>query len=284
MRTLNFPLSRVFLSAVLFGMPYVSHGAETVKSTPPTSPSPASLPPSDLVSQLAKRPPPSLVGTGDVATKNALAFISWASASTKGQDDLVRSLLARASPNRAIADAFCQEAFNKQQTDYDRALVSLALLGEMRSPYSLECLVKFLHQPLPTTGTVVDGEVLEVTALASLQAKAIDGLAFLRDKLADQHVLEAIAKHPSRIVRAEGISAYLWNHASDPLAKEHLKSYVRPEEVIFIDRVVKVQGELGQTFNRKLAGYLKAHPEVRPPAPTAAKPSTDPSAEKPTQY
>ncbi len=284
MQSLNSTLLRIFLTALLLGIPFASHSAATENSRPPTSPSPASPAPGVLVKELAQRPAPNLMVTGDLAQKNALAFITWASASSKDQDDLVRRLLARASGNRAIAEAFCREAFDKQLTDYDRALVTLALLGEMRSPYSLDCFVKFINQPLPEKGTVVEGEVLEKTALASLQAKAIDGLAYLRDKLADQRVLEAIARHPSRIVRAEGMTAYLWNHAQDPTAKEQLKNYVRPDEVIFIDRLVKAQGETGETFNRKLAAYLKEHPEVIPPEPTVAKPSTDPNAEKPTQY
>lgn len=284
MQSSNSKLLRIFLTALLLGTPFASHSAATEKSKPPTSPSPASPAPSELVKELAQRPAPDLMVTGDLAQKNALAFISWASASTQGQDNLVRQLLARARGNQAIADAFCQEAFKIQKTDHDRALVTLSLLGEMRSPYSLDCLVKFINQPLPERGTVVEGVILEQEELASLQAKAIDGLAYLRDKLADQRVLEAIARHPSRIVRAEGITAYLWNHAQDPTAKEQLKSYVRPDEVIFIDRLVKVQGETGETFNRKLATYLKEHPEVIPPEPTVAKPSTDPNAEKPTQY
>jgi hypothetical protein len=181
------------------------------------------------------------------------------------QADLVRKTVATARDNPDIVLAFCEEAFAKQELDHSRALIALSLAGEVQSPHSLECLIKFVKQPLPEKGTVVEGEILEQTALASLQAKAIDGLAYLRNETADRFVLEAVAEHPSRIVRAEAIAAYLWNHEYSASARESLKSVVRKDEVIFLDRLVKQAGEPRESFNRKLAEYLKAHPEIQPP-------------------
>jgi hypothetical protein len=176
--------------------------------------------------------------------------------------------------------AFCKEAFEAQPVDHSRALVVLSLIGEARSKHGEECLVRFMALPFPDKGTVVDGEILEQTALATLQAKAIDGLAYLRSDTADKLVFEAVAKHPSRIVRAEAIAAYLWNHDDTDRAKEALKPYVQKDEVIFLDRVVKREGEPKESFNKKLDAYLKLHSDLKPPAPEKAQPRPRPTVGK----
>lgn len=258
--------------------------ATEIKEQPPATQAPQGPRPSVTVQELAKRQAPALVGKGEEAKKSALAFIDWASASTKDQDDLVRKSIATARENPDIVQAICEEAFAKQASDHSRALVALSLVGEAKSPHSLECLAKFVRQPLPEKGTVVEGEILEQTALASLQAKAIDGLAYLRNESADRYVLEAVAKHPSRIVRAEAIAAYLWNHDYSDKARESLKSVIRKDEVIFMDRLVKQAGEPRDSFNRKLAEYLKAHPEVQPPKLDKAEPKRKPTVGQPPKF
>jgi hypothetical protein len=251
---------------------------------PPETTTPPGPRPSEIVKRLAEQPPPALTGTGDVARKNAQAFIDWAAASTKPQAEMVRKAVAEAGRNPEIMEAFCQKAFDAQHTDHSRALVVLSLIGEARSKYGEECLVKFMALPFPEKGTLVDGEIVEQTALATLQAKAIDGIAYLRTEAADKIVLEAVAKHPSRIVRAEAIAAYLWNHEYSERARETLRSFVRKDELIFLDRVVRREGEPKESFNRKLEAYLKAHPELLPPAPEKARPKPKPTAGAPPAF
>jgi len=253
-------------------------------SPPPNTTAAASPQPNVQVQELAKRKAPSLSGKGEVAKKNALAFIDWASATTKDQDAAVRKAIARSRKNVDIVEAICNEAFAKQGSDYSKALVALSLVGETKSPTGMECLAKFVDQPLPEKGTVVDGEILEQTSLAMLQAKAIDGLAYLHDEKADQLVLNAAGKSSSRIVRAEAITAYLWNHNYDAKSQEVLKSFVRKDEVIFMDRLVKQADETKDSFNRKLAAYLKSHPEVAPPAPEKAEPHPDVQLAQPPKF
>jgi hypothetical protein len=230
--------------------------------------------------------PPDLSASGEAAKKNARAFVDWAAASTKDQADLVRKTVGAARENPEVIAAFCNEAFASQTADHSRALVALSLLGEAKSKHGEECLSRFLKQPLPEKGTVVEGEILEQKALAVLQAKAVDGLAYLRTESGDRLVLEAASQHPSRIVRAEAIEAYLWNHEYSAAARETLKARVREDERIFLDRVVRRDGESRESFNPKLSTYLKAHPEVRPPAPekSKAKPKPKPSVGNPPAF
>jgi hypothetical protein len=261
----TFGASSVLLSALslLLAAPAVS---TEIEPKPPETAAPAGARPSEIVKRLATQKPPALTGTGAEAKKSVSAFIDWAAGSPE------------------IMAAFCDEAFAAQREDHSRALVTLGLIGEARGKSGEECLVKFMALPFPETGAVVDGEILEQTALGTLQAKAIDGLAYLRSDSGDKMVFEAIAKHPSRIVRAEAIAAYLWNHDNSERAKAALRPYVHKDELIFLDRVTRIEGEKKESFNRKLAAYLKAHPEARPPAPKKVTRGKKPTVGQPPAF
>ena len=253
------------LSAVLglFDTGCASRG-EPGLTEPPAARQPKGPAPREIIAQRPPRTPPRLAGPGDVD-----AFINWAGMSTLDEQEEARRAIVGASQSAGVAQALIDEIEKAQTTDHSRALLTLAILGEMRSPVGEAFLRDFVNRPLPTTGTIVDGEILEQTAQAMLQAKAVDGLAYLRQPGSDQEVLRIVGQHPSRIVRAEAISAYLWNQGDSPDARRAVLRYVRPGEEIFVDRVRRVRGEGAATFNRKLAEYLKAHPEVAPPAPEA---------------
>lgn len=186
-------------------------------------------------------------------------------------------MINSATDNKEIAGALCEEAYRAQRVDHSRALVVLSILGELRNPSGEDCLRRFVNLPFPTSGTrTSEGEIVEQTALATLQAKAIDGLAYLDTKSAEEEVLLQVQKHPSIIVRAEAISAYLWNHRDSPdKARSVLSRYVRKGEQIYLDRVQRDEGEKAESFNRKLEYYLKAHPEAVPPDPKFEKPQNE---------
>lgn len=250
----------------------------------PQAGEPSGPSPSRILADRQNQEPPSLTRGGRTSGESVNAFIDWAANSTIEQEDEVRRILATAAGDREIVESFCDVALTSRTSDHSRALVALALLGEMRSALGEGCLHRFIELPLPERGTVVEGEIVERTALETLQAKAIDGLAYLRSTSADQVVLDAVAKHPSRIVRAEAIAAYLWNRQYSRDARETLRRSVRPEEEIFLDRIVREPGESSDTFNRKLGGFLIAHPELVPPPPEQEREEADPaeSADPPT--
>ncbi len=227
----------------------------------PSSREPAGVRPSQLLRtrQFQSFNPASFLGPA----AEARAFVDWAGQSRAADREAVRSAIVARAGDAAFAQALCSEAFAAKDTDFTRALVSLSILGEMRSSAGEQCLTRFVHLPLPTTGPVVQGENVEQTALASLQAKAIHGLAYLRSPAADQEVLNAAQSHPSVIVRAAAIHSFLWNHAYAPEARATLQKYVRPGETTFIDRIRREYGDTPETFNPKLNNYLRLHPEVR---------------------
>jgi hypothetical protein len=252
-------------------------------SQPPPSAG-GGVPPSVIIEQFKQRAVPTLTGTGQVAKKNVLTFIDWAASSTANETELVRKALAEARENPDVVNAMCGEAFVSQSSENTRALVVLSLLGEMKSKIAEGCLTKFVSQPLPDKGTVVEGEILEQTALAVLQAKAIDGLAYLGTPSANDVVVKTVAEHPSRIVRAEAIAAYLSNQKDAAAARQTLAPLVRENERVFLDRIVRKPGESAETFNPKLEAYLKAHPELLPPAPEQREIEKDQTRPKPPRF
>ena len=241
------------------------------RQVPPSSKTVAGPLPSEILERRHQVKPPTLEATAQGLQSSVAEYVSWASSSTQKEKEAVRRGLAEVKETRQIGEAFCDYAKRARLTDHTRALVTLGLLGEMKGAASETCFREFLALPLPTQGTVVDGEILERTALASLQAKAVDGLAYLRTPQADEEVLRLMREHPSRIVRAEAIDSYLWNHGDSEDAKQTLRKNVRKGEEIFVDRVRWNTGEKAESFNRKLEAFLKAHPEVAAPAPTKLK-------------
>lgn len=227
---------------------------------------------------------PKLGGRPDAAYKAAVAYVDWAAMSSVDQADEVRRTLATVRGDAATARAFCDEAMKARPNDVSRALIALGLLGELRSPTGETCLGKVLGEPLPERGTIVEGEVQEAVALALLQAKAVAGLAYLGTPSANKLALDAAARHPSRIVRAEAIAALLWNSKGSAEMRQQLERAVRPEERIFLDRPVRRAGEDGAEFNRRLEAFLKGHPELKPPAPELRKPEEDVQTPEPPKF
>jgi hypothetical protein len=234
----------------------------------PQSKEPAGPSPSSILAGRTLHKPPALTGRSDEARRAVAAFIDWAGASLPEEHEDGRKALAAARDNQDIVKAFTEEITNAQKTDHSRALLALALLGEMRSPAAEEFLKQFVNQPFPQDGTrTQEGEIVQQNSLAQLQAKAIDGLAYLRSPSANEEVLKQVKDHPSIIVRSEAISAYLWNQTDKAAARRTLLQYVRKGEERYLDQVIRQEGERAGSFNPKLEAYLKAHPEVAPPAP-----------------
>lgn len=239
---------------------------------PPQAKEPAGPPPSTILKGRVLHNPPALTTTGGDASRAVAAFIDWAGASLPEEHEDGRKVLEAARGNKDVVKAFADEITNAQRTDHSRALLALALLGELRSPDAEQFLRDFVNQPFPTDGhKTTEGEIIEQTALATLQAKAIDGLAYLHSASADEEVLSQVSRHPSIIVRSEAISAYLWNQTDKEAARRTLLQRVLKGEERYIDQITRGEGERAGSFNPKLEAYLKAHPEVVPPAPEYEK-------------
>jgi hypothetical protein len=221
-------------------------------------------PPPKLLAPRILTSPPTLADPKRPASESVPTFVDWASRSVIGQREEARKIIVAARDNPAVAEELCREIFEVQKDDLSRSLIMLSVLGEMRNPDGGKCLARFLHQPFPKEGTVVNGEIVEQTSLGVLQAKAADGLAYAHTESGDREVLWAAGSHPSRIVRAEAINAYLWNHQDSQAARKTLLKVVRPDERSFLERPRHAPGMSREDFNRKLAEYAKMHPAPKP--------------------
>ena len=248
-------------------------------TSPPGTKEPPGLRPSEILARRQLHRPPPLETAADVA-----AFVEWVAGSAVEEREDGRAVIEKAAGNAEVVRALIGEIEATQGTDHSRALIALAILGEMKNPLGAEFLFEFATRPLPREGTLVEGEILEQTAQAMLQAKATHGLAYLRTKRGDDMVLSLLEGHPSRVVRAEAISSYLWNQGDSPDAKARVAAVIKKRlaripnpteadrlEYLFIDRVRRVAGEPAEIFNRKLAAYLARYPEAIPPDPAPKK-------------
>ncbi|HRI38184.1 MAG TPA: hypothetical protein PLO50_06475 [Nitrospira sp.] len=242
--------------ALLAGCHWAQPHSEVPETKTANGPSP-----SKILNQYRLHSPPPFTSGADVPR-----FLDWAGASHVDEREDVRNANA-AGNTKEVVEALINEVERGKTLDHPRALLALSLLGETRSPEAQMFFSEFARRPLPTEGTVIEGEIIEQTRAAQLQAKAVDGLAYANNESSNQVVMEIIANHPSKIVRAEAINAYLWNHGDSPEARIRLSQYVRKDERILIDRVRRTTGETAESFNRKLDAFLKQHPEVIPPQP-----------------
>ena len=190
---------------------------------------------------------PGLTEGADVA-----AFLNWLGSAPADTTASARRSVEDAGKRPDVVNALIREAEQTHRIDYTRALLTLAVLGETRSDTAVAYLEQFVSRQLPDTGTRVDGQIAERTQQAQLQAKAVDGLAYANTEASNAAVKHIIRHHPSRIVRAEAINAYLWNHGDTEEAKEELAAVVRPDEAVFLERVRKLPGEARESFNAKV--------------------------------
>lgn len=215
-------------------------------------------------------------------------FVDWASAAPVSRREEIRAHVHNAQDSDAIARGLI-EAFQKsEREDHSRALVILALLGELRNPIGTEFLIEYAWRELPTGGPVMveTGVSLEHQNMVRLQVKAVNGLAYTKNPEVLQGVLEIVAKHPSRAVRTEAASSYLWNQGDTDSVRKMLSQYVRDGESALIDRPVRGVDMSGEQFNRQLELFLKRHPELQPAAPKERKPIDEKptDADQPPQF
>lgn len=229
--------------------------------------------PSEQPHRKSRPKAPALASGADVS-----AFVDWAGAATVRDDDAVRKAVAAAAGNEAVVKGLIGEARQAVEGNHSRALVSLGLLGEMRTDEGARYFLELIATEPPERDTLIEGFPVRGTALAQLQAKAVDGLAYQRSEASDREVLRIAAKHPHAAVRAEAVRAYLWNHDDSREARVALAEVLRENEQHFVDRPHRTATDDKASFNKRLDTYLRAHPDRVAPDPkrrTTGKPVPD---------
>ena len=234
---------------------------------------------------LVELPPPSLSASGAAALPAVQAFVDWAGASTVPQREVGRAVIASASSNDDVARALVAIGQAALSTDHSRALLVIAIAGELRNGVTADFLREVLAIPLPPLPSAnsinvapqeFEGENPERSSIEALQSKAVQGLAYLREGSkvgisgSLREVLDLASKHPSQAVRAEAARAFLFNYpGSQAEAQAVLIGLLRKGEELFAEPLEKLPGESAEAFNFKLALYLRRHPDLLPPDPIA---------------
>jgi hypothetical protein len=215
-------------------------------------------------------PPPALGGTGAAAPAAAHNFISWASGSAVSQAGQAQAAIAAAQGNADIANALVAEMNLSDPSQLDRNLVVMSILGELQSSNGEAFFTSVVNTPLPVQAPPQSqDELLGVsTGPAILQAKAIDGLAFMGTPTAKAQVLNQVANSPSPHVRAEGILAYINDNGAQ--GRADVLNVIRPEDEIVLDWYPHVSETDSIPIDTKLQTYLSKHPEAVIPAPADA--------------
>jgi probable HAF family extracellular repeat protein len=158
---------------------------------------------------------------------------------------------------------------------FNHTLVEIAMLGEMKAAAGTQVLKNIVHMPLPTTGTCVSdhgntapcADLKERQYLRGIQAKAIDGLAFLRNAEGDAEVLAAVANGANPTMQARAVMAYLWNHGATEANRAMLAGLLPPERRFLADRFIKDANTTPAALSQALTDFYNRHPELVPPQP-----------------
>lgn len=227
-------------------------------------------------------------------------FVTAAGRANAYTRDAFRAELARVStlPTeevRPLVAALEHEFYDALPRDQSRAIVALAVIGEIRSAVVEPVLQRVLRMPLPERVSLSDTPqgVLGHTpvmdprsALEAIEARAIQGLAYQRTASSNASVLDHIANHESKVVRAVGVSAYQWNNGDDDTRRTELLNVVRPRERFFLDRVQTLPGDNVYTRSERVERFRDTYPELQPPPPTArgpVRPATPGSPQRPVR-
>lgn len=222
------------------------------------SPAPAVSPPDSA------GPPPALTGSGDEARRNAEAFVQWVSRSTERDAQAALDAVKVAEGNVAIATALVALAQQAMADDPTKALVTLSVLGQLRSATGESFFLELLSRAVPS-GPPLDA-THDITPAAAVtleiyQAKAVDSLAYRGTPTAAAAVLQAAASHPSKLVRHKAIRAYL--EAFGSAGRSELEARVAPADRAIIDKVDPASLRDSRDFNVRVDEFYAKHPEAK---------------------
>ena len=188
------------------------------------------------------------------ATKRDLPVVGEALAGLRQQPNAVA----------AIASQYGQlpvEAFEKR-------LTVIGLLGELSRPEVVAPLTEVVWAPLPAAEAMAEG--LSARDLEEMiQAKAVQGLAYLATPVADDAVRDVIVNHEALHVRVSAIDAYMWNHGDSRETADQLYRLLPAEMHLYVERPRFHRDMDPEEFSRRLAAWREKW--SREPTPTPAR-------------
>ncbi len=140
---------------------------------------------------------------------------------------------------------------------FQERLFTLGLVGELKRADALPFLREVISAPLPAKdGRKAAAELLSPRELEEMiQAKAVQGLAYLTTKEADAAAREVMLEHESMHVRQTAIDAYMFNHKDSPEAAKELYAILPQELHPFVERPRFHAGTDPEEFSERLKAW-----------------------------
>lgn len=212
------------------------------------------------------------------------AFLAFAGRSGSAQRERVREMIAAARRERGVVDGLFERFERDRDADFGAALLTLSVIGELRSPDALDRLERLVWEELPEVGEVGHGSLGRRDLVEMFQSKAAEAIAYMATEESDARVLRVIREHQSAAVRSAAVDAFLFNHGDSEQARRQVSEVLRQEDAAFVDRVRHARSMGREDFNAGLTRFYALHREEVAPEPgrplrREARPTSPPRRE-----
>jgi hypothetical protein len=137
---------------------------------------------------------------------------------------------------------------------FEKRLTVVGILGELRRADALAPLHEVVWAPLPAAESTAEA-LTERDLEEMIQAKAVQGLAYVATPIADEAVRDVIVHHDSLHVRVSAIDAYMWNHGDSRKTADELYALLPAEMHPFVERPRFESGMDPEKFSRALQDW-----------------------------
>ncbi len=244
-------------------------GAWTVTAMAQTSPAPqVSNPPPDRRTAVREALPLDATKLRSVATAlrpnaseaevtNAVQILlpEMLTASVGDGQAIANTLKDLARQPRA-AEAFARSYRQLSRDAFPERLLTIGFVGELKQQEAMPFLSELVWERLPAKEANGHSDLLSERELEEMiQAKAVQGLAYLGIPEADAAVQEVMIEHESLHVRETAVDAYMWNHGDSPETAKELYSLLPKDMHPLIERPRFQAGMDPEVFTARLTAW-----------------------------
>lgn len=183
---------------------------------------------------------------------------------------VVAEVVAKLRQQPSAVEALARQYRQLPAEAIEQRLVVLGILGEMRRSDAMAQLREVIWEPLPR----IEAEAEKLTArdlVEMIQAKAVQGLAYLVTPEADAAVREVIEQHEALHVRVSAIDAYMWNHGDSAETAAELYRLLPADLYPYVERPRFHRGMNREEFTRRLRTWQERWGSQLKPAPGGEK-------------
>lgn len=149
---------------------------------------------------------------------------------------------------------------------YEKRLTVIGILGELRRGDALAPLHDVVWAALPAVESTPEA-LTQRDVEEMIQAKAVQGLAYVATPIADETVRDVIVNHESLHVRVSAIDAYMWNHGDSRETADELYGLLPAEMHPYVERPRFHRDMDPEEFSRRLEAWRQkwvTEPELTP--------------------